>query len=109
MATADRSGDEGRTFAVVGILGDKDAAAIARWIVGPVVDHWILCSLEGARGTSAADLALRMQLPGIKVTLADSVEEGCETARATAKPGDCVLVFGSFHTVGPALQWLGLY
>lgn len=107
-ATADRSGGEGRTLAVVGILGDKDAAAIAR-IVGPVVDHWILCSLEGARGTSAADLAQRMQLPGTNVTLADSVEEGCETARATATPGDRVLVFGSFHTVGPALRWLGLY
>jgi len=107
-ATAERSGGEGRTLAVVGILGDKDAAAIAR-IVGPVVDHWILCSLEGARGTSAADLAQRMQLPGTKVTLAASVEEGCEAARATARPGDRVLVFGSFHTVGPALRWLGLY
>ena len=107
-ATAHASGGAGRTLAVVGILGDKDAAAIAR-IVGPVVDHWILCSLEGARGTSAADLEPRMQLPGTKMTLADSVEEGCETARATAKPGDRVLVFGSFHTVGPALRWLGLY
>ena len=101
-------GSSGRTFAVVGILGDKDAAAIAR-IVDPVVDHWILCSLDGPRGTSAADLRQRMQLPGPKVTLAASVEEGCTVARATAKPGDRVLVFGSFHTVGPALRWLGLY
>jgi len=98
----------GRTFAVVGILGDKDAGAIARR-VGPVVDHWILCSLGGPRGTSAEDLAKRMELPGPKVTLAPGVEEGCKVARATAKPGDRVLVFGSFHTVGPAMQWLGLY
>lgn len=98
----------GRTFAVVGILGDKDARAIAR-LVDPVVDHWILCSLGGPRGSSAAELAKRMELPGPKLTLAASVEEGCEVARATAKPGDRVLVFGSFHTVGPAMQWLGLY
>ena len=98
----------GRTFAVVGILGDKDARAIAR-LVDPVVDHWILCSLGGPRGSSAAELAKRMELPGPKLTLAGSVEEGCEVARATAKPGDRVLVFGSFHTVGPAMQWLGLY
>lgn len=108
-ATARDSGShQGRTLAVVGILGDKDAAAIER-IVGPVVDHWILCSLGGPRGTSAAELARRMRLPGAKVTLANSVEEGCEAARAAARPGDRVLVFGSFHTVGPALQWLGLY
>jgi dihydrofolate synthase/folylpolyglutamate synthase len=99
---------KGRTFAVAGILGDKDAGAIAR-LVGPVVDQWILCALPGPRGTSAADLASRMSLPASGVTLADSVEEGCAVARATAKPGDRVLVFGSFHTVGPAMQWLGIY
>ena len=98
----------GRTFAVVGILGDKDAGAIAR-LVGPVVDHWILCAVPGPRGTSAAELARRMSLPESGVTLAESVERGCEAARATAKPGDRVLVFGSFHTVGPAMQWLGIY
>jgi dihydrofolate synthase / folylpolyglutamate synthase len=99
---------KGQTFAVVGILGDKDAGAIAR-LVGPVVDRWIVCALPGPRGTSAADLASRMSLPESGVTLADSVEEGCAVARATAKPGDRVLVFGSFHTVGPAMQWLGIY
>ena len=96
----------GRTYAVAGILGDKDAGAIAR-LVGPVVDHWILCAIPGPRGTSAEDLAKRMSLPDSRTTLAASVEAGCEVARATAKPGDRVLVFGSFHTVGPALQWLG--
>jgi dihydrofolate synthase/folylpolyglutamate synthase len=99
---------KGRTFAVVGILGDKDAAAIAR-LVGPVVDHWILCALPGPRGTSAAELARRMSLPQSGVTLRESVEEGCAVARTTAKPGDRVLVFGSFHTVGPAMRWLGIY
>ena len=49
-----------------------------------------------------------MSLPQSGVTLAESVEQGCEVARATAKPGDRVLVFGSFHTVGPAMQWLGI-
>ena len=99
---------KGRTFAVVGILGDKDAGAIAR-LLGPIVDHWILCALPGPRGTSAAELARRMSLPESGVTLAESVEEGCAVARTTAKPGDRVLVFGSFHTVGPAMQWLGIY
>jgi dihydrofolate synthase/folylpolyglutamate synthase len=99
---------KGRTFAVAGILGDKDAGAIAR-LVGPVVDHWILCAIPGPRGTSAADLATRMSLPASAVTLAESVEAGCAVARTTAKPGDRVLVFGSFHTVGPAMQWLGIY
>jgi dihydrofolate synthase/folylpolyglutamate synthase len=98
---------KGQTLAVVGILGDKDAGAIAR-VLERDVDHWILCALTGPRGSSAEDLARRMSLSSSAVTLAGSVEEGCAVASAAAKPGDRVVVFGSFHTVGPAMQWLAL-
>lgn len=98
----------GRTYAVVGILGDKDAKSIASFLE-PLVDHWILCALPGPRGTSAQQLAERLQLPAAKVTLATSVEAGCEVARESTGEGDRVLVFGSFYTVGPVLQWLGIY
>lgn len=98
----------GRTYALVGILGDKDAKSIAR-ILEPLVDHWILCALPGPRGTTAEQLAERLQLPAAKTTLATSVEAGCEVGRTSAGPGDRVLVFGSFHTVGPVLHWLGIY
>jgi dihydrofolate synthase/folylpolyglutamate synthase len=104
---ADR-GPPGRTFAVVGILGDKDANAITASLE-PLVDHWILCGLPGPRGTTAEQLAARLTLPESRVTLAASVESGCELARTRAKPGDRVLVFGSVYTVGPALSWLGIY
>ena len=97
----------GRTLAVVGILNDKDAGAIGR-VLEREVDHWILCALSGPRGGSAEDLARRLSLPPSAVSLAASVEEGCAIASATAKPGDRVLVFGSFHTVGPTMQWLGI-
>ena len=95
----------GRTLAVAGVLADKDAAGIAA-ALAPLVDHWVLCALAGPRGGSAAALAARMQLPPARLTLAASVEEGCERARALARPGDRVVVFGSFHTVGPAREWL---
>jgi dihydrofolate synthase/folylpolyglutamate synthase len=100
--------DGGHTFAVVGILADKDAREIAA-ALEPLVDHWILCSLPGARGSSASDLAQRLRLHPDEVTLAASVEEGCEVARAAAAPGDRVMVFGSVYTVGPALHWLRVY
>ncbi|HVO48330.1 MAG TPA: bifunctional tetrahydrofolate synthase/dihydrofolate synthase [Steroidobacteraceae bacterium] len=101
-------GEGATTLAVVGILGDKDAPAIVRELE-PLVSHWVLCSLPGPRGVTAAALAQRVQLPRERVTLADSVEEACERARAAARPGDRILVFGSVHTVGPALRWLRIY
>ncbi len=98
----------GRTLAVIGVLADKDAAAIAA-ALSAVIDHWIVCALPGARGGSAAQLAQRLERPAGEMTLADSVAAGCERARAAARPGDRVVVCGSVYTVGPALQWLRIY
>jgi len=102
------AGARGRTIAVVGVLADKDAAGIAAALT-PLVDEWIVCALPGVRGGSAAALAERMQLPRARLSLADSVQAGCERARELARPGDRVVVFGSFLTVGPALEWLRIY
>jgi dihydrofolate synthase/folylpolyglutamate synthase len=97
-----------RTIAVIGVLADKDAAAIAAALQG-VIDHWVVCALPGARGSSAPALAARLGRPGSTVTRAASVGVGCERARAQARPGDRIVVCGSLHTVGPALQWLRIY
>jgi dihydrofolate synthase / folylpolyglutamate synthase len=99
----------GRTIAVVSMLADKDAAAITRTLDG-AIDRWILASLEAEpRGLSAE--ALQVRLPPLRgpIERAGSVAEACSRARALARPGDRIVVFGSFHVVGPALEWLGLY
>jgi dihydrofolate synthase / folylpolyglutamate synthase len=99
---------EGRTFAVIGVLADKDASAIGA-ALADVIDRWVVCALPGPRGTSAAQLAARLAQASATVQLATSVEAGCELARAAAQPGDRVVVCGSVYTVGPALQWLRIY
>jgi dihydrofolate synthase/folylpolyglutamate synthase len=97
----------GRTIAVAGILADKDIAGIGR-VLAPRIDEWVLCGLDGARGVDAA--TLRDQLPPecAPLSLAADVAAGCARARKRALPSDRIVVLGSFHTVGPALQWLGL-
>lgn len=94
----------GRTLAVCGILQDKDAGEIAR-VLASSIEVWIACALPAPRGSSAAELASRLA-PTVRVAeLADSVATGCERATALARPGDRVLVFGSFSTVTAALEW----
>ncbi len=96
----------GRTLAVCGILADKDAAAITA-ALRDCVDSWWCTSLEGARGQSGAALAQIVNgLVEVPVAHTDSVGEACAAAYAEAKPEDRIVVFGSFHTVGPALDWL---
>jgi dihydrofolate synthase/folylpolyglutamate synthase len=96
----------GRTLAVCGILADKDAAGVAAE-VGPAVDEWWIATTQGARGESGAALAARMA-PHLDtpVHLAADIEGGCAAALAAARAGDRIVVFGSFHTVAPALDWL---
>jgi len=97
-----------RTFAVFGALADKDVAAVSHQLDG-LIDHWIFCTLTEERGLDAGTLATRCgEFTGTRES-ADSVAAGCARAEALAHAGDRVLVFGSFHTVGPALAWLGLY
>jgi dihydrofolate synthase/folylpolyglutamate synthase len=99
----------GRTLAVAGILADKDAAAITRALDGEV-DTWVLAGVsDEARGQSAQALAARLPpLRSAPIVQAD-VARACAWARELARPGDRIVVLGSFHTVGPALAWLGLY
>jgi len=102
----------GRWLLVVGVLADKDAAAIGR-AIGPALrreDRLCVVTLPGERGRTAGALAeLLRPLVGLEPVLADSVEAGCAYAAREARPGDAVLVFGSFLAVGPALEWHRLY
>jgi dihydrofolate synthase / folylpolyglutamate synthase len=102
-----RSG--GRTLAVCGILADKDASGVAAEL-RDCIDAWWCASTVGERGRSGAALA---QIVASQVTAAievvDSPEAGCAAALAAAGPRDRIVVFGSFHTVGPALDWLEVH
>jgi dihydrofolate synthase/folylpolyglutamate synthase len=96
----------GRTLAVCGILADKDAAAIAAE-VGECFDTWWLASIEDVRGTTGA--VLKDRIVGhvtVPLIVAADIAAACAAAAAAARPADRIVVFGSFHTVGPALDWL---
>ena len=96
----------GKTLAVCGILADKDASAIAAE-VRDCFDAWWLVSTEGVRGTSAAVLAERIAgQVGAPLVIADGIAAACAAASGAAGPTDRIVIFGSFHTVGPALDWL---
>ena len=99
----------GKSWTVTGILADKDVAAIGAALAGQFAG-WILCGTEHEpRGTSAAVLRERLPPECQDVAQCASVTAGCAAAGRIAAPEDRIVVFGSFHTVGPARAWLGLY
>jgi dihydrofolate synthase/folylpolyglutamate synthase len=88
-------------------LGDKDAAGVAA-ALADCIDEWWLASTDGARGTSGSELAVRISdaLGSARIHALDDIAAACAGAVAAAVPGDRVVIFGSFHTVGPAMDWL---
>jgi dihydrofolate synthase/folylpolyglutamate synthase len=95
----------GRRYTVAGILGDKDVDAVAREL-STVTDTWILCGIDDPRGLAPAQLAARSPFFA-DALLADDVAAGVARARELARPGDRVVVCGSFLAVAPALAALG--
>ncbi len=106
------------TFAVFGMLADKDIDAVIGHLKGNI-DHWICCSLPGPRGSSAEDLMARLRAAGVEdlvdaragvdssVVCVATPAEGLALARSRANENDRILVFGSFLTVADALTAIG--
>jgi len=107
-ALADTLGEMGfhpRTFAVFGMLADKDIDAVIA-AVRARVDHWHEATLPGPRGASGADLATRLRAAGVAerdVTVHRDVAAALDAARAEAGEADRIVAFGSFLTVAAAL------
>lgn len=92
------------TWAVLGMLGDKDVAGVVR-LLRDRVDHWRLASLPGPRGLSAARLAEILREVGVSgdVSEHDSPRAAYQVARDRAAEGDRIVIFGSFLTVADVL------
>lgn len=92
------------TWAVLGMLGDKDVAGVVR-LLRDRVDHWLLASLPGPRGLSAARLAEILREVGVSgdVREHDSPQAAYQVAREGAAEGDRIVIFGSFLTVADVL------
>jgi dihydrofolate synthase / folylpolyglutamate synthase len=97
----------GRTLLVAAILGDKDVGAIAPVLAG-VADRIFLCGIAAPRGLTATQLAARS--PHFATAgQCEDIAAGMSAAAGQARPGDRIVVCGSFLAVAPALERLGLY
>ncbi|MDY0011665.1 MAG: bifunctional tetrahydrofolate synthase/dihydrofolate synthase [Rhodocyclaceae bacterium] len=95
------------TWAVVGMLGDKDVAGTLA-LMRTRVDHWYLASLPGPRGLSAEALAegLAQAGGGSDVRTFASPAEAFRAVREAVGESDRIAVFGSFLTVADVLALL---
>lgn len=104
------------TYAVFGMLADKDIDGVLRHMAGRI-DHWFCAGLPGARGVSGDALESRVRryvqtydpdgTKNIQVSGFVNVEKAYQAAVDKANPDDRIVVFGSFLTVAEALSAIG--
>jgi DNA polymerase-3 subunit delta len=95
------------------VLGDEDLlvvraiADVLRTARKQAGTHDVPVDRMRAGEVSTNELAAHLP-PGAKIAAqCGDVGAACRAARAAAKPGERIVVFGSFLTVGPALEFLG--
>ena len=88
-----------RTWAVFGMLRDKDIAGVVRSL-STRIDQWLVCSLPPPRGAQAAELAKALAEAGVgAVREFENPELAYATACGDAAENDRIAAFGSFLTV----------
>ena len=93
-----------QTWAVIGMLADKDIDGMID-AIGERVTHWLPCTLEGRRAASADFRAARLEARGMVVVgRFASPAAALICAQEKAGEDDRILAFGSFLTVAAALQ-----
>ncbi|MGB0126188.1 MAG: bifunctional tetrahydrofolate synthase/dihydrofolate synthase [Rhodocyclaceae bacterium] len=99
----------GQTWAVFGMLRDKDIAGVVAALRGQI-DRWVVCGLEGPRAAVAQEICAILAESGVA---ADAIETFAtpEAALLAAREGcgenDRIVAFGSFLTVAGALRACG--
>ncbi|MBU6248973.1 MAG: bifunctional tetrahydrofolate synthase/dihydrofolate synthase [Xanthomonadaceae bacterium] len=96
----------GRVHAVFGALSDKDVAGVIQ-ALGSRIDHWHLAGLErdtprGLPVRALADVLVAIR-PEARHDVHPGVAGALAAARASARPGETILAFGSFFVASAVL------
>lgn len=98
------------TYAVFGVMRDKDIVGIAQHLKG-YIDHWCVTNLALPRAASAQALEKVLYEIGISnylgrgITCHESPALAFQDALKYASENDRILVFGSFVTVADVMIW----
>ena len=103
-----------RTFAILGVMADKDVAGVIAPLVG-LVDGWFMTALPLPRAAAperlvAVEAEVDRTKPGFdkreraSVVACANAADAWRRALEAAGPDDRIAAFGSFHTVAAVLQ-----
>lgn len=95
----------GKVMAVFGVMKDKDIKGILAELIDRV-DLWLVCSLDSERSAKANELEqlVKGMNANVSVKCFNEPDQAISWALDESEGLSSLLVFGSFFTVGPAMQ-----
>lgn len=96
----------GKVVLVLGILSDKNVDEVCRLLSG-ISSDVVVTEPDSPRRNPVGDTLERMRKYFPSATSEDSVAKAIEKARELRRPGEAILVTGSFVMAKEALQWMG--
>jgi len=102
-----KAGDIRSCRCVLGMLEDKDVAAVATELE-PLISGWYCAGIGSDRGQNGQQLAGRIGavIAAPRIRSYDNVDSALNAALSDCAPGDGLLVFGSFLTAADAVMAL---
>lgn len=94
---------QGKTYAVFSMLADKDIRESLRMIM-PNIDGWFVAPLRNKRAASSELLQKIFQDNHLDARFDENIAHSYQAAQKIAKPGDRIVIFGSFSTVSEAMR-----
>ncbi len=96
----------GSVTAIVGMLRDKDMAGFLAPF-SDIVDRWVAVTVEGPRAATAMEVGQQVSEHLRKpCQIIDDIGFALNAVYENVLDEDVVIITGSFHVVGPALEWL---
>jgi dihydrofolate synthase/folylpolyglutamate synthase len=104
--TLARRTTRGATYAVIGMMADKDVEGFAR-VLDPAITHWYAAGLAVPRASAPEALAQRIaaSVGADRVSSHRNLAQASEAVWSRVQSGDRVVVCGSFYTVA---EWTSL-
>ena len=98
--------DKKKTYAVIGLLNDKDAYSLIRPLL-PIVEKWFIGTIDSERGMNSSEIKERVTdlIDENKIDCFENMHRAFEAAYEKLYLRDRLIIYGSFYTVSEFMNY----
>ena len=98
--------DKKKTYAVIGLLNDKDAYSLIKPLA-PIIEKWFIGTIDSERGMNSSEIKEKVLsiVDDEKIDCFDNMNSAFEAAHSALYLKDRLIIYGSFYTVAEFMNY----